>query len=440
MKKHTKLFLIMVAILLCLSIIAGCTPQIGEREEQGAQGERGERGEQGERGVDATSRKQYNVFATFGTLPTLYAGLIAFLDTEIETYMLYTRANTFDADKLKETNPHMKDVFSASRQIEFRAKIKELYDADNSAFFNLYCDDLRVQLEITLFLEQGIPEANYSVTLITDGVGSYGPLVFPYGDSDSYGSFLANKAIYDGHFISAANTGTSTLSKDLDAIQMSTNAIYVAQRHNVRLWMQFPELLTSEDPQINEQINLSNIEKVTPTMLFSRLSATRRSQFAIAANVTPEFYGPLFNQGAKKDLVITGTSLSGEGGNFENVLDRLVELYGDEYNLFFKAHPAWPPETPPLGLEGRAEFLESRGVTILPSMTPMEVLMWFYPHLYVGGYNSSLYMNVGKYQTLFFIAADAAALGFPMLDLYDIGYFKTASGGSPQFIPINFTP
>ena len=462
--KNVRSFLsVCAAFFLFVTICAACGTQ-GEQGHPGQSGQPGQSGEQGQPGEpgqpgqpgqpgESGKRNQYNLYVTSGSLPTLYAGLNVFLDST-ESYMLYERAGTFDnAELIKNTNVQniykypFGTVETANESATFRAKVKELYEKDNSALFNLFCDDLRVQLEITLFLAQGIPEDNYTMTLLTDGTGTYGATVFPYKGANAYNTFMNNKAVYDGHYVTAAEKGTTTLSSaSIFDYAMAANAVCAAQKQNVRYWMQYPELLETsiQDKLMKDEFGYANIEKMTPTMLINRLSPAKKAQFARAAKMDPAIYDPLFHKNEKPDLVITGTSPAGEtvdGVNyFENVLERIVELYGDDYNLFFKAHPVWPPEQVPEipELVGRKALLESKNVTILPSTTPMEVMMWFYPHLNVGGYNSSLYMNVAKYRTQFFIIASPVNLSAPLPDLYNIGHFQLADGTDPIVIPINY--
>jgi hypothetical protein len=441
MKKFKLLFAIVLVVVLCLAVVVGCAEQgiQGEQGEQGIQGPQGLQGIQGERGNGA---REINIYVTHGTLPTLYAGLHAMLNPATEAYMMYERVGTFNNVELgKHTN--IKQFFNGFEGADFaafRAKIKELYNADNDAIFNLFCDDLRVQTEITLFLAQGIPYSNYAMTLLTDGVGSYhgsGAGAFPYAPANNFDLFLTNARIYSDHFAQAATVGTTTLDLSLINHSMSRNAIFAAQRQDVRYWLQFPEHLESADVQVMEQIALSNIEKVTPVMLFNRLSPVAKQAFAAVANLNTEYFDTLFfNDNGKKNLIISGTSVAGEAGNFENVLDEIIRLFGDDYNLFFKAHPTvgnWPEN-----IAGRVDLLESNGFYILPSVLPMEVLMWFYPHLYVGGYSSSLYMSVNRFQTLFFVlpGANPANLGTPLFNLFEAGWFDTIDGDTPEIISI----
>ena len=67
-------------------------------------------------------------------------------------------------------------VGGANSPIDFRIirdKIVELKAAKPHAKFNLFTDDLRTQLIFDLLISAGIDENRYSVTLLSDGTGTY---------------------------------------------------------------------------------------------------------------------------------------------------------------------------------------------------------------------------------------------------------------------------
>lgn len=124
-----------------------------------------------------------------------------------------------------------------------------------------------------------------------------------------------------------------------------------------------------------------------------------------------------FNEGNGKEyLVITGTNPYGAGT--KDLIRKVVQKYGAEYNLLFKPHPNAIPQ----GED--AQELANLGVKVLPGRLPMEALLWVYPECKTGGYNSSLYMSAPKGNTLFFFANSVNDLISPIKELYDSLFYN----------------
>ena len=125
-----------------------------------------------------------------------------------------------------------------------------------------------------------------------------------------------------------------------------------------------------------------------------------------------EYYNSQFLNRDKEILIITGTNIAGLETNVPYI-DQVIEDFGDTHYLYFKPHPSYPPNSDLLA------YFAEYNITVLPHRTPMEAIMWMFPEVYVGGYNSSLYMSAEYGQTLFFLGN----IGSPITDLRDYGHF-----------------
>lgn len=114
-----------------------------------------------------------------------------------------------------------------------------------------------------------------------------------------------------------------------------------------------------------------------------------------------------FNSPKGKYILILGTSPSGENPNstnkyytFNEYLDIVLDTYGEEYEVFYKGHPAYPSN------EERKTIFSNEGVVELRSSIPVEILMYIYPNVYIGGYRGSSFLSSMDGQTLFFFGTE----------------------------------
>lgn len=385
--------------------------------------------------TDEASPKEYNIYQLASTLPTLYSALNIF-DDQTESYFYFARTGTF----LKEDMPnHVKVFFDSPEPAKLvKDKIKELYEKNNSNIINLYLDDAKVHRAIQYFTEQGIPEKNYTVTLLPDGAGSY--TKFPYYKANSYKTFLHDASLYDNFYQKALKSENTNLSYATDSGELSNSKLYASQQNNFTYWLQYPSLFKSEDPKMVIEIEKANLKEITPQNIFAKLNKDEKEQFTKAAGLTDEVKA-LFTNSLKKDLIITGTylteTLTGKAtGGFKTVINRIVTEYSSEYDLFFKPHPIYLPSDYPV----YEKVLTDANITILPGRLPMEVIMWNYPDLKIGGYAGSLFINASRGQTLFFIvepgnAPDSSFLKkkSPLDFLYEDGFFNLKGGKTIPF-------
>ncbi|MCY1153348.1 MAG: polysialyltransferase family glycosyltransferase [Sphaerochaetaceae bacterium] len=389
---------------------------------------------------------EVNVMATMGTLPTLYSGLIA-ISSDNPSYVWYSRESTFADTDAFPSNVTILDTHSYSDIDQLREKIEMEFAEDEDTFFNFYCDDLRNHFIITLLDQVGISKENYKVTIITDGTYSYTTFNSRYAGADGYDTWEAD---LDDWETASAQTGEDSISDDDGQNILQYSALpYAVEYGNyinkASYFFQWPEALISEDSRVSALVSNSlygnyGITKRTPQDILEEMTPSQIEQFRNAVGLggdTQDTYDAYFKTADKPALIISGTSKAGESSSsndsdrkysFETNIEDIVNDYGDEYNIFFKPHPRWDPvevesSYDEVYLEGRQEFLENLGITILPGMMPMESLLFLYPNIKIGGYSSSLYMSVEPEQLAFFIVDDLSELTAPLDYLVEEGYF-----------------
>ena len=395
----------------------------------------------------------YNIILTNATVPPMMATLSC-VESEDTTYMWYGRQQTFTSpsklgfEMLENSNAPSTGISSQAID-EIANLVLDLYMQNEEVTFDFYVTDYGVEAAFKIFVAQNIPQANYKVHLLEDGVGSYNFFEEMYGlasGSQDFAQDLANlenilKEVKNGSY----NYSVSNYNYDLTYVY--------ATYDNVDYWLQYPEYLESEDEAMVEILKDINTKKSSLTQMFNSLSPQGQQTFKEAVFDTDYIDPIMLQDNGKKTLVVCGTSFTGEefgslsedvkNGSaeqkFEKFFDKIMEDYPD-YNIVIKPHPSWGLDDPSTnenekgpgwisnGCEGayerRVHYCEENNIKVLPGQVPMEVLIWAYgDNIKIGGYSSTLYMNAEPNMTLFFILGsnDFSALGNPLPKMVEDG-------------------
>ncbi len=360
---------------------------------------------------------EYAFYVTFGTMPTLYAGLYM-LTHDTPSWVFYERTKTFKpaefpayasvaipADPTKNaSNADMVRMAAA-----FKRQILKINSEDPTAVFALYVDDLRCQLGYRWFVEQGIDPSRVKVTLLSDGTATY----------NNYKTYFGNPATAEQNWNSYAaevdaldwNHGGRYPETRIPAgFNSYTWAFYMATRPDYRLVLQNRSLIEGSPAFDATHLPQIHFEEVHPYELLSSLSAEQRSRFLRMADFDATTFSAQFDASPKPNLVIIGTNPDGDGGKAQQraYVAQVVERYGDRYDLFFKPHPVdtssadYPTRFP--------------GMTLLPGQMPFEIFVWVLLDKIdlIGGYASTSFIATPLQKVGFLFAPNAASLVSPL--------------------------
>lgn len=372
---------------------------------------------------------KYIFYATWGTLGTLYAGLHMHLHS-YPSYVWFERTATLSTTKLPShavTVGTIGDIATASAIGE---KVRELHDANPEADFVFYVDDLRaVRATLEWFFMQGVTEDHLKVYMLSDGAASYGYFSQQLGADGSAANLAADKAAVDGYIASAKAGTVSWTAESPRYVDLQLQSYAFSEKSWVEYWLQYPELMTSADASVTAEKSSMHLTKKMPSSLWEAIDLVdERSQFLEAVALDKASFDAMFAAADKPNLIVSGTNLDGVGTNptvltygdsFKTLMGEVKTQYEGTYDMFFKPHPSRAPAGDDL-----AYITGTLGFTVLPATLPMEVILWVYPDLKIGGYPSSLYMSSAAGQTIFFVnAADKTALPAPLPALYDLNHF-----------------
>lgn len=357
----------------------------------------------------------YVFYFTRATLPALYIALNMFTHTK-ESFLYLERQATYDSSYL----PAHVQMLALGASYEdavqiFKNKVKELQASHPNATYTFFVDDIRAELIVSLFFENGVSKDNVLLRLLSDGTQTYMTFKKSYGAADSdiawNSDIEAISNVYQQY--KKIGGGGEYLS---DSWCYSFPVIPFVSQDAV-LVLQWPELLSTKSLSLFENLSIQqnkNFWKLNPYKLYSALPATEQKLLKNMLKLTqtyPELGGKTIEEAltgtGKSNIIITGKNPYGDKTDQYTTL--VKKYYGSGYAYFFKAHPAWH-ESPP-------------DVITLPGVLPMEAILWFYSDKIsvIGGYASSLYMTTSTDLKKFFFYNKANDMYLPLPEMYERG-------------------
>jgi|GEM_PF-1332443 len=406
------------------------------------------------------------IYLTEGTLPTLNAFLHV-LSHNYPSFMLFGRKDTFNHEMLPSHVTMVREpgipgtpeseIRIPEDIIAMRDLVKELEEEFNQPYFHFFAECINALTPFYIMERANIPRERFQITLLSDGANH--PSIFlqlppfwaPPGFSDGDLLFSGPNGLDNWrHFIDSFNNYWLPLFASDEGLafehyrRFRPNWAYMwaaALQPNVDFWISFPGWFFMQDVHpaiLGDLIHATLVGRKAYDQL-EGLERHRRDIFFEATLNNPNFaiegVGSLrtmledyFTQD-KPVMIVSGThggTVSGAGGNvahFITALEEIIEEFGDDYVLMYKPHPSWVISHP--GNAPLLAFLEEHNIRILPPRLPMEVIMWAFPDVQVGGFNSTLYISARASQVRFFIGG----LGAGMVNfLYESGAFPLATG------------
>lgn len=376
---------------------------------------------------------EYNIFLVKETLPILLSSFDMVKEKNIPSYIYYDRSDTLNTDNIKEMftdvtiseyigQPDINNTqFSEKIIPEVREFIKDKLSKDENAYFNIYVTAEYYWMGIIAVEGLGLSDERVHTTMYSCGTNDYVNSYMETGDN-VYEEFLKEK----DNFNNILDKIKSNLYNDEDYTYLSTGkgqelrlylALLNASRDNVVYYLQYPELLPITDTKIKKEINNANIEKIVIREQFNKLAEEQKQDLYKCIGINKqEFDEKYFNSQDKDYLIITGTKPYYGGYSqeeFENIINQIVNKYGQQYKILYKPHPMALPDT------NQEKYLNDLNIEVLPGRMPIEAITFMYDNLKLGGFASSLYMNIDKGNTLFFICKSKDILVTPLDILYD---------------------
>ena len=363
------------------------------------------------------SASEYVIAPISGSMPQLYFTLNMkeiTNDHQIPAFVWLARPDSWNWDKLPENvyampNAPIEEVLTHNNYDKMVAAtdayIEELYSINSGSKFNLYINDYNSYLYLKLLAGNGIPESNYYVTLLSDGGASYADFNEAFNieeegfDADAKYAEMAEKlqTLYTEVREAKDYNGESSFSIDGSAFRQYS---YVAAKemNNVEWWILRPRagVLCSPDEEfINMVLNDDKKEGVIEERNFANPLKGMTDDEKTALKSLYNFNNEMFeaaDEANKKAMMILGSWAYAENEpDFEDYVNLVKAYYGEEeFVYYYKGHPNTPTSNHP----DKQDQLEDLDLIDVESSINAELILFFYPDIYMCGYNSSTFMSV----------------------------------------------
>ena len=377
----------------------------------------------------AISTDEYVIAPISGSMPQLYFTLNMkeiTNDYTIPTFVWLARPGSWDWNKLPENVYAMPTVDISevlthnnyNRMEEVTDKyIEELYSLNPDAKFHLYINDYNTYLYAKLMAGNGIPEENYTVVLLSDGGASYKEFQNAFNSEDANFDADAKYAEMAGKLQTLMTQVRE--AKDYywsDSFVVNTSDIrsyaYVIAKEmtNVEWWVLRPrtDTLISPDAEFVANILANDVLKATNgvyvatennvivernfntplTMINDEEKATLKDFYSF----NDEMFAEAEKQGKKAMMFLGSWASDTNEPDFYAYVNFMKLYFGDEFVYFYKGHPSTPTSNYP----HKQQQLEDLDLIDVESSINAELILFFYPDIYMCGYNSSTFLSAEK--------------------------------------------
>lgn len=365
----------------------------------------------------ALSASEYIIAPISGSMPQLYFTLNMkeiTKDHAIPAFVWLARPDSWNWENLPENvyampNAPIEEVLTHNnydKMVEATDKyIEELYSINKNSKFNLYINDFNSYLYLKLLEGNGIPASNYYVTLLSDGGSSYKDFNLAFNieeegfDADAKYAEMAEKL--DNLFAEVREAGDydggDSFSVDGDAFRQYS---YVAAREkdNIEWWILRPRsgVLCSPDEEfINRVLNDDKREGVIEERNFANplkvMTDEEKAELKSLYNFNNELFEAADESGKKAMMILGSWATAVNEPDFDDYVKLIKAYYGEEeFVYYYKGHPNTPTSNHP----DKQAQLEHLGLIDVESSINAELILFFYPDIYMCGYNSSTFMSV----------------------------------------------
>lgn len=352
----------------------------------------------------------HNFYVTFGTMPSLYAGLQLLKNDKTPSYFYFGRSNTYTTDQFPSHAVYIatgNDGASIDKaKKELKETILKINKENPDAIFGLTVDDLRSRVGYDWFVAQGIDSSRVKVTLVSDGSGSYNEFYNFYGDPSTAQSTWEKYEQEVNSLEWNAFEATKINHKDVGVDSYEWMA-YMSTLPNYRYFLQDADLLETESPFMLDKMKEMNTVSIAPNEILEGLSNDKKELFHKMAKFDAQTIRSMFDESPKENLIIISTNPS---SNIIDYVNETIKLYSEEYDIFMSVHPA----------DGTSELLdklqEEGRVKLFPKGLPFEVLLWsFMDDIHaIGGAQSTVFLTVPPQKVKFMYAKSAKDMVKPL--------------------------
>ncbi len=369
------------------------------------------------------SADEYVIAPVSGSMPQLYFTLYMNEITDnhsIPAFVWLARPDSWNWDNLPENVFPMPTVEKSEvlthnnydRMVEVTDKyIEELFAINPDAKFNLYINDYNSYLYLKLLTANGIPEENYTVTLLSDGGASYNEFNAAFNsedtefDADAKYADMASKLSTLYTEVAEAKDYSADGSFTVDTSEFRQYSYVAAkEKTNIEWWILRPRsgVLCSPDTEFIDNVLNNEVSKAPYDAENSIIeernfaapltSLTEEEEKALKAlyNFSNEMFEAADEQD-KKAMMILGSWANAENEpEFESYVKFVKAFYGDEFVYYYKGHPNTPTSTSPY----KQEQLKELDLIDVESSINAELILFFYPDIYMCGYASSTFLSV----------------------------------------------
>ena len=364
-----------------------------------------------------TESDEYAFYITFGTMPTLYAGLYLLEDgNEIPSFVFFERTQTFDTSHYPDyarISPYMGgDVDVQARMRDWmKANIRTINEKNPDARFKLYVDDLRGgPISHDWFVAQGIDRSRLEVHMLSDGTGTYNEFHSVFG-ANGTGRENWEKYVAEINSLAWNSDGSDLLGTRAhpDFDQHWHWCYPLATLPGFDLTLHYDNLFETEDPYVREQISKMNLKGDNVVEMLKRLPPEKQEIMYRMIPYDRQVFEDLMDASPKPNLIINGTSNQPE--NQKQYVGEVYEKYKDSYDIFFEPHP------------NDESYLDYEtlfpGLKNIPKTSFEFVLMFISDKIdAIGGFPSSIYLTVPVEKVKFMFAAGPEVMPKPLDRLF----------------------
>ncbi len=364
----------------------------------------------------ALSANEYIIAPISGSMPQLYFTLNIKEITDngnIPAFVWLARPESWNWDKLPENvfaipTVNLDDILNGSYEDMVDAAdayIEELYSINKNAKFNLYINDYNSYLYLKLLAGNDIPENNYYVTLLSDGGASYKDFNSAFNideegfDADAkYAEMATNlQTLYEE--VREADDYTYSDEFTVNTTEFRQYAYVAAKEmNNVEWWILRPRdgVLCSPDEEfINTVLTTDKTEGIIEERNFANplkaMTDEEKAELKSLYNFNNEMFQSADEQGKNAMMILGSWATAENEPDFEDYVKLVKAYYGeDDFVYYYKGHP----NTPTSNYPDKQEQLERLGLIDVESSINAELILFFYPDIYMCGYNSSTFLSV----------------------------------------------